>query len=311
MSQATKLIGYAAVPADTFAEGPSSGSAVANPTNGRTTPFSGQPVQGFSGVQFSRGGDGKRLLFLSDNGFGALGNSADYLLRLYETDPNFSGIEGGNRSVTINGFIQLSDPDKKAPFKITRADTSERWLTGADFDIESVVIAPNGDIWIGDEFGPYLLHFDANGKLLEAPYATPNLVHGEKVDTLSGQPPLVLAHRGASGELPEHTLEAYRLAILRGADFIEPDLVSTKDGHLIARHEPNLLKTTDVESRPEFTSRRSTKIVDGVAEDGFFASDFTLAEIKTLRAVMPQGFRTQAYNGVFEVPTLTEIISLV
>ena len=97
--------------------------------------------------------------------------------------------------------------------------------------------------------------------------------------------PLVIGHRGASGYLPEHTLESYALAIALGADFIEPDLVSTKDGHLVARHEPNLINTTDVRTRPEFASRRRTAVVDGFEEDGWFASDFTLAEIKTLRAV--------------------------
>jgi glycerophosphoryl diester phosphodiesterase len=306
-----KLIGFASLPADTLSSGPDSGSALSNPTNGRPTPFKGQPVQGLSGVQFSRGGDGNQFLFLSDNGFGALSNSADYLLRLYKADPAFAGVEGGNGSVELAGFIQLSDPDKKVPFSIVREGTSERWLTGADFDVESVAIAPNGDLWIGEEFGPFILHFDSQGRLLDAPYATPNAGFGRSFNTLNGQPPLIIGHRGASGELPEHTLEAYRLAILRGADFIEPDLVSTKDGHLIARHEPNLINTTDVASHPEFAARKTTKLVDGVAEEGFFASDFTLAEIKTLRAVMPQGFRTQIFNEVFEVPTLVEIISLV
>ena len=311
MSITAKLIGYAELPADTFATGPDSGAALVNPTNGRPTPFKGQPVQGFSGVQFSRSGDGKNLLLLSDNGYGALGNSADYLLRIHEADPGFRGLESGDSTVTLNGFIQLSDPNKKVPFKIVRENTPERWLTGADFDVESIVVAPNGDFWIGDEFGPYLLHFDSQGRLLDAPIATPNAVFGPKVSTLAGKAPIVIGHRGASGELPEHTLEAYRLAILRGADFIEPDLVATKDGQLIARHEPNLIATTDVASRSEFAARRTTKLVDGVAEEGFFASDFTLAEIKTLRAVMPQGFRTQAFNGTFEVPTLGEIIDLV
>jgi glycerophosphoryl diester phosphodiesterase len=312
MSITTKLIGYAELLADSFATGPDSGTALANPTNDRPTPFKGQPIQGFSGVQFSRGGDGKSLLFLSDNGFGALSNSADYLLRIHEVDPDLSGLESGSGTVKLNGFIQLSDPNKKVPFKIVRENTPERWLTGADFDIESIIVAPNGDLWIGDEFGPYLLHFDALGRLLDAPIATPNTVYDQSVSTLNNKPPIVIGHRGASGELPEHTLEAYRLAILRGADFIEPDLVATKDGVLIARHEPNLKDTTDVANRPEFASRKTTKIVDGVeVKEDFFASDFTLAEIKTLRAVMPQDFRTQAFNNTFQIPTLAEIIDLV
>ena len=123
--------------------------------------------------------------------------------------------------------------------------------------------------------------------------------------------PLVIGHRGASGYLPEHTLEAYALAIELGADYVEPDLVATKDGHLIARHEPNIIGTTDVATRPEFASRRRIAVVDGAAEEGFFASDFTLAEIKSLRAKQPLGERPQQFNGQFTIPTLQEIIGLV
>jgi glycerophosphoryl diester phosphodiesterase len=124
------------------------------------------------------------------------------------------------------------------------------------------------------------------------------------------QSPLVIGHRGAAGYLPDHTLEGYALAIKLGADYIEPDLVATKDGHLIARHEPNITSTTDVASHPEFADRLTTKVVDGVAETGFFASDFTLAEIKTLRAVQPLAERPQQFNGRFEIPTLGEVIAL-
>src|SRR2546422_522500 len=122
--------------------------------------------------------------------------------------------------------------------------------------------------------------------------------------------PLVIGHRGAHGYLPAHTLEGYALAIELGADFIEPDLVSTKDGHLIARHEPNMIATTDVASRPEFASRRRTAIIDGAADTGFFASDFTLAEIKQLRAVQDFAERPHQLDGKFEIPTLQEIIAL-
>jgi glycerophosphoryl diester phosphodiesterase len=124
------------------------------------------------------------------------------------------------------------------------------------------------------------------------------------------QSPLVIGHRGAAGYLPDHTLESYELAIKLGADYIEPDLVATKDGHLIARHEPNITSTTDVASHPEFAGRLTTKVVDGVAETGYFASDFTLAEIKTLRAVQPLAERPQQFNGRFEIPTLSEVIEL-
>ena len=122
--------------------------------------------------------------------------------------------------------------------------------------------------------------------------------------------PLVIGHRGAHGYLPAHTLEGYALAIELGADYIEPDLVATKDGHLIARHEPNMIATTDVATRSEFASRRRSAVVDGAAEVGFFASDFTLAEIKRLRAVQDFAERPQQFNGKFEIPTLEEIIAL-
>jgi glycerophosphoryl diester phosphodiesterase len=131
-----------------------------------------------------------------------------------------------------------------------------------------------------------------------------------KYPTLSGALPLVIGHRGASGYLPEHTLESYKRAIEMGADFIEPDLVATKDGVLIARHEPNITNTTDVATRTEFASRKTKKMVDGVEEEGWFASDFSLAEIKTLFAKQPVADRDQTQNGKFRIPTLDEIIDL-
>ena len=129
--------------------------------------------------------------------------------------------------------------------------------------------------------------------------------------TLDGKPPVVIAHRGASGYRPEHTLAAYALAIEQGADFIEPDLVATKDGHLIARHEPLLDATTDVSRRAEFAQRKTTKHLDGKPVTGFFASDFTLDEIKQLRAIQPNPARSKEHDGRYEIPTLEEILGLV
>ena len=129
----------------------------------------------------------------------------------------------------------------------------------------------------------------------------------------AGEPkPLVIGHRGGgSGYLPEHTLEAYALGIELGADFVEPDLVATKDGHLIARHEPMLGGTTDVASKPQFANRKTTKVLDGVSTTDWFASDFTLAEIKQLRAIQPAVDRDQSFNGRFEIPTFAEVLDLV
>ena len=124
---------------------------------------------------------------------------------------------------------------------------------------------------------------------------------------------IVIGHRGAAGYRPEHTLASYALAIAQCADYIEPDVVATKDGVLVARHENEIGSTTDVASHPEFASRKTTKTVDGIPTTGWFTEDFTLAELKTLRAVerIP-GLRPQnaAFDGQFPVPTLQEVIDL-
>ncbi|WP_088818786.1 glycerophosphodiester phosphodiesterase [Kytococcus aerolatus] len=130
---------------------------------------------------------------------------------------------------------------------------------------------------------------------------------------LTAEKPWVIGHRGASGHRPEHTLEAYELAVRMGADIMEPDLVSTKDGVLVARHENEISGTTDVADRPEFADRKTTKTIDGAELTGWFTEDFTLAELKTLRAkeripeVRPGN--TQ-YDGLYEVPTFAEVIEL-
>ena len=126
--------------------------------------------------------------------------------------------------------------------------------------------------------------------------------------------PLVIGHRGASAHRPEHTLAAYELAIEQGADYIEPDIVATKDGVLIARHENEIGGTTNVASLPEFAGRQTTKVIDGVSITGWFTEDFTLAELKTLRAkerIPELRPGNTAYDGMFEVPTLQEVIDLV
>ena len=128
------------------------------------------------------------------------------------------------------------------------------------------------------------------------------------------QEPIVIAHRGASAERPEHTLAAYERAIDQGADYIEPDLVVTKDLVLVARHENDLTETTDVPRREEFADRRRTKLIDGQSISGWFAEDFTLAELRSLRAkervpgIRPANAR---FDGLYQVPTLEEIVTLV
>lgn len=132
-----------------------------------------------------------------------------------------------------------------------------------------------------------------------------------RLPTLDGSVPIVIAHRGASGYLPEETLEAYIKAIELGADVLEMDLISTKDGVLICRHDPNLAINTDVASHPEFAGRKKTTQVDGETQTGWFASDFTLAEIKTLGAIATDAERPQQYNGLFRIVTFQEVIDLV
>lgn len=512
---AQKLVGRAVLGADTFAPGPTSGQFI-TPSNGRTPPFiERQPVQGFSAVLRAPEGD---FYVLSDNGFGSKANSPDYVLRVYRIAPNFKTASVGTGDVIVKSFFTLRDPNRKIRFPLIadRANypnssiavdsriRQERLLTGSDFDVESFRQTADGTFWFGDEFGPYLLHTDATGKVLERPYALPGVISPDNTSTgglvdanlprsrgfegmaltpdgtklypmLEGslitdsdqrrllinefdlttksytgnrwsyrleattgsgqaigdftaigdrrflvierdsgegaaarfkkiflvnldqkdadgylvkrevvnllniadpddigatgtgvftfpfttiesviplssntigvlndnnypfssgrtpsQPdnnefiiiqlneplgaPLVIGHRGASGYRPEHTLAAYELAIEMGADFVEPDIVATRDGVLIARHENDVSGTTDVADHPEFANRRITKSIDGVAVRGWFTEDFTLAELKTLRARerIPQ-LRPQntVYDNLCSIPTLQEVIDLV
>ena len=145
-------------------------------------------------------------------------------------------------------------------------------------------------------------------------FATPAAADGHAEQAEAPTRPLIIAHRGASGDRPEHTLAAYELAIDQGADYVEPDLVVTKDLELVARHENELSGTTDVASREEFEYLRREKTIDGQRVAGWFAEDFTLAELRTLRvkervpASRPANTR---YNGLYQLPTFAEIVQLV
>ncbi|MDQ8046870.1 MAG: esterase-like activity of phytase family protein [Solirubrobacteraceae bacterium] len=166
------LLGRAVLPAATFAPGPVSGQHLTGSTNGQATPFKSQPVQGFSGM-IPAGFN--RWLALEDNGYGSIENSADFNLRAYYLSPNYKTLFGlGSGKLGASGYLQFSDPDHKVPFPIVHQWTKDRVLTGADFDPESIQRAPDGTLWIGEEFGPSLLHFSATGKLLDAPYSVPD-----------------------------------------------------------------------------------------------------------------------------------------
>jgi glycerophosphoryl diester phosphodiesterase len=500
------LEGRATLSADFLAEGPPSG-AKASTANGRQGPWAGQIVPGFSAMVDN--GDGT-FWAQPDNGFGTQANSADFLLRSYLVEPDWDtgSRRGGTGDIEILDRIDYNDANDVLDFPIVNEDTTERLLTGADFDIESVVRAKDGTFWVGEEFGPFVLHFDAEGTLLDAPVPLPDglaspqspyLPDGAaatvrassgfeamsaspdgrylypvvenalvqetddrrrvvfELDTRRGkytgrtwsyqtdQPGNVLGdaftvgrdtlwiverdnfegpasvtkrvyevdldrvddegflrkelvldalkianprgidagegyglgetyalpvqsfetvlrlrdgrlligndnnypgnaarvpgtpddtemvvidlerervrddgvtvigHRGASGERPEHTLAAYQQAITQCADYIEPDVVSTSDGVLVARHENEISGTTDVADRPEFADRRTTKTIDGRPVTGWFTEDFTLAELRTLRAVerAPQ-IRpgNTAFDGLYQVPTLDEVVDL-
>ena len=167
------LEGRAVLPAATFAPGPTSGTLLGSaPINGISVPFTDrQPVQGFSAVLDN--GDGT-FDAMSDNGFGSIENSADYNLRVYRIRPDFETAFGGQGTIDVEGFVELRDPDRRIPFAITNHFSSQRVLTGADFDIESMQRTSDGTLWFGDEFGPFLLHTDATGRVLEAPIGLPD-----------------------------------------------------------------------------------------------------------------------------------------
>ena len=497
---APRLVARATLSADYLAPGRQSGADAA-PAHGRTGPFDGQVIPGFSAAVANEDGT---FWAMPDNGFGTKANSTDFLLRIYLVRPRWDRGESSG-SIQIIRYLTLSDPRNMINFPIVRESSRKRQLTGGDFDIESLQRMPDGSFWIGEEFGPFLLHVDRRGRLLSRPVPSPlgkspqhprlgestpttqasggfeatalspngrylypilekslvgdsdprrrvisefdtragrytgrrwdyrvdtdaNLVadaqmlskntmlvlerddfdgdaavtkriyrvdlrRTDRSDTLAkalqvdllkldnpgkvgegdgwgtGDPfsfglrsvetlvPLpdgriviandnnypgdaarqpgtpddtemilldpdatisvtesehtVIAHRGASGYRPEHTLAAYALAIRQCADVIEPDIVMTKDNIPVARHENDISDTTDVAKH--FKDRETTKIIDGTSITGWFTEDFTLAELRTLRAkerLPTQRPANKAYDGMYPIPTLAEVLDL-
>lgn len=208
------LLGRAILPSDAYQPGPPSGAAV-TPNNGVTPPFPGQPVPGFSAVLDAGRGE---FWAMPDNGFGSKTNSADFLLRLYRIRPDFRTADGGTGRVDVLRTVQLRDPQQRIPFPLTRAD---RLLTGADFDLESVRRTKDGTFWFGEEFGPFLLHTDADGVVLEAPVPLPG-VRSAQDPTRTGEPVTLPSSRGfESMALSKDGRTLY--PVLEGALLSDPD----------------------------------------------------------------------------------------
>ncbi|MCF6225107.1 MAG: esterase-like activity of phytase family protein [Xanthomonadales bacterium] len=184
ISNAAELRAIAVLEANSFVEGPVSGQLIQS-ANGVSVPFSGQPLQGFSDIVFYR----QQWLAIADNGFGSKQNSADHLLMVYQLNPGWKTARGGSGVLAAKLLFALSDPQHKIPFPIVAERENypataipvdeqirkKRLLTGADFDIESFRVTADGSFWFGDEFGPFLLHTNAEGELLEAPFELPGL----------------------------------------------------------------------------------------------------------------------------------------
>jgi len=173
-----RLVGRAVLPVETYAPGPPSGSGLVpagqpdTVINGIHFPTPSQPVEGFSAVVAGRRPG--EFLAMADNGFGGKANSTDFLIRAYYVTPDFKTARGGSGGVAVGEFVQFSDPDGLIGFPIVRQDTPERWLTGGDIDPESLQRGRHGDLWVGDEFGPWILHFDRTGRLVEPPISLPD-----------------------------------------------------------------------------------------------------------------------------------------
>jgi glycerophosphoryl diester phosphodiesterase len=213
------LEGRAVIPSGALADGPPSGAGVTpNPQNGVQFPLPSQPVIGFSAVVAGR--QQGEYLAMPDNGFGAKANSADFLIRAYYVRPDFKTAKGGSGTVAVDthqgDFIEFRDPDHVIGFPIVNEATPRRLLTGADIDPESLQRDSNGDLWVGDEFGPWILHFDATGRLLDAPFATPGGLMSPNNPFLGGNPATQPNSRGyeAMGISPNG---AFLYAALEGA----------------------------------------------------------------------------------------------
>jgi hypothetical protein len=214
------LVGRAVLPVQTYAPGPPAGTQLPEGVvNGISFPLPSQPVQGFSSMVDGRAPG--EYLAMPDNGFGGKASSTDFLIRAYYIRPDFKTARTGSGSVAVGDYISFRDPNNLIDFRIVNAATTDRLLTGGDIDPESLDRAPNGDLWVGDEFGPWILHFDANGVLLDRPFEIPG-VRSPNNPWLAGVPATQPNSRGFEGMAM--TPDGKNLyAALEGATVADPD----------------------------------------------------------------------------------------
>jgi hypothetical protein len=217
------LVGRAVLPVATFAGPPAAGAFVVpgpGTINGVTFPLPEQPVEGFSAIVDGRSPG--EYLAMEDNGFGGKANSRDFLIRAYYIRPDFKTADGGSGTVGVGDFISFRDPDHLIGFPIVNEGSSRRLLTGGDIDPESLQRGLDHDLWVGDEFGPWILHFDSSGKLLDPPFAMPDGIVSPNNPFLNGAPNTQPNSRGLEGMAitPDRT---YLYAALEGATLADPD----------------------------------------------------------------------------------------
>ena len=217
------LVGRAVLPALTLAGSPPAGAfEVPGPgtVNGVTFPLDGQPVEGFSAIVDGR--EPGEFLAMPDNGFGTKANSRDFLIRAYYIRPRFKTAHGGDGTVEVRDFIAFRDPDNRIGFPLVNEGTTSRLLTGGDIDPESLQRGSNGDLWVGDEFGPWILHFSSTGVLLDPPFAMPNGIKGPDNPFLNGAAPTHPGSRGLEG-MAISPDRKHLYAALEGAPLADPD----------------------------------------------------------------------------------------
>jgi glycerophosphoryl diester phosphodiesterase len=210
--QVPKLVGRAVLPVETLAPGPPAGANVAD-ANGIDFPLASQPVEGFSAIVEGR--EPGEFLAMPDNGFGNKANSFDFLIRAYYIRPDFKTAKGGSGTVDVREFISFRDPNHLIGFPIVNEATTDRLLTGADIDPESLQRGRHGDLWVGEEFGPWILHFSADGELLDPPFPIPGVIAATN-PFIGTQTPTIGNSRGFEG-IAISPSGRYLYGILEGA----------------------------------------------------------------------------------------------